>query len=307
MPAKKKTTKRTTAKRTTKKDVAKVDLVKIKKPVAPKEVERGSDDDKRLSQFTGYSYEQRALIKRMYGEFLTDAHIAELGQMSKATGLDTFTRDIYPIRDESGNVVIFSPRDGLRKLAKQNPEYVIHNSVEVREGDNFKWATINNVVGVAEHSFSPAQDRVKKPILGSYTVATMRKDGELFYIVEWADFATYNKGKNGWDTHEAEMIKKVSEAHALRKVANVKLYIEEEFNIKRDDQGNAYIGETVDVEDEAYSEAVEMVESSKNLEELSSASEFIGRIKLKGKQKKDIANLFIEKQRALSVTDKPNE
>jgi len=66
--------------------------------------------------------------------------------------------------------------------------------------------------------------------VGAYAII-FRKDGEP--TIEWADFATYNKGYNTWKTNPDEMIKKVAESHGLKKAFGISgIQSEYDFEVK---------------------------------------------------------------------------
>jgi hypothetical protein len=152
------------------------------------------------------------------------------------------------------------------------------NSSEVRQGDLFRRGTKNGEDYIEhEFSFEPNVEEIKqeekpeikkdykkgdikpakkltgrasKPILGAYCIITVKRNGIVSKIVEWADFDRYNKSWNVWGTHPEEMIKKVAEIHAAKKVTNISgIYAEEEFEIIENDKNEKIVqtGDTIGV------------------------------------------------------------
>jgi len=190
--------------------------------------EQGSID---LVKMTNYTPDQIALMKNTVAKGTTDLEFAQFANVCKNTKLDPFTKEIWCIPMGQGNrrnVLMFASRDGYRKTAQQNPNFVSVNGSDVREKDEFKMGTKDGKFYV-EHSFK-GKNTERGGIIGAYAVVNL-KDGGI--VIEWADFAEYNQGRNVWTSHSSEMIKKVAEMHALKKICNLSgIYAEEEFNIK---------------------------------------------------------------------------
>lgn len=305
-PTKKKPAKKKAAKKkATKKNTS--TKKKAKSNTASGVMQKGSPEDIALTKISGFDFDERALIKRTIAPKISDEGIALLGQMAKATGLNPFVREIYPTTDADGKTVIVATRDGFRKLANNTPEYIGCNSMEVRQKDICEISTINNQIFIAKHSYTPSAERAKSDVIGAYAVAKVKRAGEIVEIVEWADFSTYNRNTGAWLSHPEEMIKKVPEAHALKKVANISgLYVEEELNTKFDSEGNAFI----DQEEQGgeLSLLLEEISNAKTKEDLLVVSEKAKQTSMKHAERKKVSDAYIAKsQEIASVTQQNND
>jgi len=56
-------------------------------------------------------------------------------------------------------------------------------------------------------------------IIGAYAI--VKPKGCELATIEWADIAVYDKKQFTWNSHKAEMIKKVAEIHALKKAFGI--------------------------------------------------------------------------------------
>jgi hypothetical protein len=130
-------------------------------------------------------------------------------------------------------MIIFAGRDGFLKKAQEHPKFAGIRSCEVRANDDFGIDVANNKI---VHKIKTPDIKERGNILGAYAIAFRKDDEEpTIEIVSWD---TYNKSGNGkyktaWDTHPAEMIKKVAESHALKKAFGMSsIQSEEDFNIR---------------------------------------------------------------------------
>ena len=120
---------------------------------------------------------------------------------------------------------MFAGRDGFLSRAQRSPAFNGIRSSEVCENDDFEIDIANNKI---KHVFGKEK---RGEIIGAYCIV-FRKDGEP--TIEYSDIKTYDKGRAVWKSHKAEMIKKVSEIHALKKAFGISgLQSEYDFDIKR--------------------------------------------------------------------------
>ena len=169
-------------------------------------------DYEKLSVQFGWTDIEIATIQSTVAKGTSKVELAYFLSLAKSVGLNPFNKEIWCYKDNKGNLLIFSGRDGFLKKAQQNPAFNGIRSAEVCENDVFGIDVANNVIN---HTVG-VQDRGK--IIGAYAIV-FRKDGEP--TVEWVQFDAYNKGFNAWKTHGAEMIKKVAESHALKKAFGI--------------------------------------------------------------------------------------
>ena len=164
---------------------------------------------KKVSDITGYTPNEIAVIQQNVAKGTSATELAYFLNVCKTMKLNPFNKEVWCY-----NLLIFAGRDGFLSRAQQNPHYKGIRSCEVRANDEWSLDIANNKI---KHIIDkPSKDR--GAIIGAYCIV-FRKDGEP--TVEFADFATYNKGYSAWKTHPAEMIKKVAESHALKKAFGI--------------------------------------------------------------------------------------
>lgn len=166
----------------------------------------------KLATTYGWSDVEIATIQSTVAKGTTKVELAYFLSLAKSVGLNPFNKEIWCYKDNKGNLLIFSGRDGFLKKAQENSAFNGVRSSEVCENDEFGIDIANNVIN---HTIKVG-DRGK--IVGAYAIV-FRKGGEP--TVEWCEFKTYDKGYNAWKTHPAEMIKKVAESHALKKAFGI--------------------------------------------------------------------------------------
>ncbi len=173
----------------------------------------------------GFSKEEVAVIQHSVAKKTTKVELAYFLNVCKTMELNPFNKEVWCYKDNKGNLLIFAGRDGFLSKAQRNPLFNGIRSCEVREKDDWKIDIAN---GKIEHSITKSK-KDRGEIIGAYCLV-FRKNGEP--TIEWSDFSTYNKGYNTWKSHPAEMIKKVSETHALKKAFGISgIQSEYEFNV----------------------------------------------------------------------------
>jgi len=188
------------------------------------------ETDKRMEKIAGagvsWSPEQVAIIKNTVAKKTTDLELAYFLNVCEAVKLNPFLKEIWCYKDNKGNLLVFTGRDGFLSKAQTNKNYGGIRSCEIREKDEFSVDVANKEIHHKITEWGSARGKIR----GAYAIV-FRKDGEP--TIEIADFETYNKGRNTWASHPAEMIKKVAEAHALKKAMGITgLQVEDAFDIK---------------------------------------------------------------------------
>lgn len=162
-----------------------------------------------LQTMNSFSNEQIEIIKNTVAKGVTDIELQYFLILAKSLGLNPFNKEIWCYKDGKSNVLIFTGRDGFLVAAQRQPVYGGLRSGYVCANDKVFSMDIPNAK--VKHEFDNKQ---RGAIIGGYAIA-FRKGCEP--TVEWADFATYNKGYNAWKSHPGAMIVKVAEASALKK------------------------------------------------------------------------------------------
>ncbi len=178
----------------------------------------------KISKVSGFSPEEVAIVKANIAKGVNDSELAYFLNVCKTVGLNPFIKEIWAYKDNRGNLLVFAGRDGFLTKAQQSPTYNGLRSSEVREKDEYQ-ADIPN--GKIKHTFN-FKDR--GAIVGAYAIV-FRKDGEP--TVETVEFSRYDRGFGAWKTHPEDMIKKVAEAHALKKAFGISgIQSEYDYNVK---------------------------------------------------------------------------
>ncbi|MDO6737135.1 RecT family recombinase [Wenyingzhuangia sp. 2_MG-2023] len=171
-----------------------------------------------------YSIEEVAVIQNTVAKGTNGVELGYFLSVCKSVDLNPFNKEIWCYKDNKNNIIIITGRDGFLTKAQRSPQYNGIRSSEVCEKDVFNLDVANNKI---THNITESRSK-RGAIIGAYAIA-FRKDGEP--TIEWADFATYNKGSFVWKSHDADMIKKVAESHALKKAFGMSnLHSEYDFN-----------------------------------------------------------------------------
>lgn len=155
------------------------------------------------------------ILKNTVAKGTTNMELAYFLGVAKSTKLNPFVKEIWCYKDGKGNLLVFAGRDGFLAAAQKSPSFDGLRSAEIRENDEFEIDIPN---GVVFHKVKKLTHADRGKILGAYAIV-FRKGGEP--TVEFADFETYNKARNTWISHPAEMIKKTAEVHALKKAFGI--------------------------------------------------------------------------------------
>ena len=179
-----------------------------------------------LVKISGMSREEVEIIRNTVAKNTTDGELAYFFSVAKSVNLSPIAKEIWCYKDNRGNVLVFAGRDGFRSIAQRNERFVDMNSVEVCAKDNFRMG-LKDGKPFIEHDFSNKEPR--GDIIGAYCVINLTNGGQ---VVEWADIKDYDKKQFTWTSHKSEMIRKVAEIHAIKKMSNLRgIYAEEEFKI----------------------------------------------------------------------------
>lgn len=159
-----------------------------------------------------YTPEQIGVIQKQVAKGASTVELAYFLNVCKSVGLSPFNKEIWAYKDKQQNLIIFTGRDGLLRKAQEHPEFAGMRSSEVRENDQF---TMNIPAGKIDHSYG-LKDRGQ--IVGAYAIV-FRKTGEA--AIEFAYMADHKPGNVSpyapWARYPQLMIRKVAEAHALKK------------------------------------------------------------------------------------------
>lgn len=137
---------------------------------------------------------------------LTETEFNTFINTCRSMNLNPFTKEIYCLKNGNSAMQIIVARDGYRKVAQREAEYDYHQTDAVYSNDKFKV-----IHGEVEHEYE-LTDRGR--IIGAYCTVKRKSSSKSMYA--YVEFKEYDLKRSLWITKPATMIKKVSEAHALR-------------------------------------------------------------------------------------------
>lgn len=138
---------------------------------------------------------------------LSDTEFSYLVQLGKATKLNPFNREIWAIKYSSKAAAqIFIGRDGYRIAASRHPMYLRHQVVAVYSKDDFK--VVNDEI---MHSYGLGD---RGQLESAYCKVYLR--GQIGYSYVYVTMKEYGLTQSVWKDKPETMLKKVSEAQALR-------------------------------------------------------------------------------------------
>jgi len=167
------------------------------------------DTANKISQVTGFTPEQIAIVKHTVAKNTTDTELAYFLSIARDSGLNPFMKEIWCYKDNQENLITFAGRDGRLRNAQESPKWNGMTSGAVYSNDVFE---VDLGIGAIKH-IPNFKDRGK--LLGSY--AMIRPKGCELATIVWSDIDDYKKSFGAWKTHTEAMIIKVSEAHVLKK------------------------------------------------------------------------------------------
>ena len=174
-----------------------------------------------------WTEEQIQTIKNTVAKGATNDELAMFLHVSQTYGLDPFLREIQLLKSKTGQLIIYTTRDGYLKIAhREKEEFEGIQSDVLRKGDVFK------KVGTEIHH-EYGQDR--GAILGAWAIVYRKSKRIPFYF--FAPFSEYYKaGADNWKTYASAMIQKVAEAMCLKRAFAISLVTQEElgYNANQD-------------------------------------------------------------------------
>lgn len=176
----------------------------------------------KLSDATGYTSENIAVIANSVAKGTTPTELAYFLNVAKSSGLNPFMKQIWCYKDNKGNLIIMAGRDGFLSIAQKDQRWNGFISSEVYENDHFE---VDVIKGEISHK---PNYKERGSLIGAYCL--IKPKGVEMATYEWASLKDYDKGQFIWNSHKNEMIKKVAEVHALKKAFGIGgLYSEEEY------------------------------------------------------------------------------
>lgn len=146
-----------------------------------------------------------AALKSICAPQSSEAEYKLLLEMSKAMRLNPYLKEIEQIKMGGKTATIIS-RNGYRVIAQRQESYDYHYCEAFYEKDFFEVCN-----GLINHKYTNGS---RGKLIGAYCVVKRRNSSREMNTVVYLD--DFNKNNNNWLSMPEVMIKKVSEAHALR-------------------------------------------------------------------------------------------
>lgn len=169
----------------------------------------------KISKLTKYSPEEVAIVKNTVAKGTTDTELAFFLSLCRSVNLNPMNKEIWCYKDNKGNLITITGRDGFLKKAQESPRWNGMTSLCVYENDSFDVEVTEQKVTI---SHKPTFKN-KGKLLGAYTLIRPKDCEQVTF--EWAEFSTFDKGQFIWKSDPEGMIKKVSESHALKKAFGI--------------------------------------------------------------------------------------
>lgn len=175
-----------------------------------------------------YDGEMLQTIKSTVAKNSTDEELYMFLSLAGQYGLDPFRKEIWFIKYGNKEPQIFTSRDGMVKIAKQEPDFKQINSFAVYEEDDFELEqqiTPNGLeITSFKHKFN-AKDR--GGVIGAYCVIEYHTKKPLITYVDYNEYK--QGGSSTWKKNASAMIRKVAEKECCRLSAGISgLHIPEE-------------------------------------------------------------------------------
>ena len=175
-----------------------------------------------------YDSEMLQTIKSTVAKNSTDEELYMFLSLAGQYGLDPFRKEIWFIKYGNKEPQIFTSRDGMVKIAKQEPDFKQINSFAVYEADDFELEqqiTPNGLeITSFKHKFN-AKDR--GGVIGAYCVIEYYTKKPLITYVDYNEYK--QGGSSTWKKNASAMIRKVAEKECCRLSAGISgLHIPEE-------------------------------------------------------------------------------
>lgn len=213
----------------------------------------------KLAEMTGLNEQMLMVIQNNVAKDTSPAEFAYFLSVAKDQQLSAINKEIWCYKNNKGDVIIFTGRDGFLKRNKMMPTYRGMKTWDVCQFDEFIFDAVKNEV--IKHDITNNRGSV----IGAYCyVYHEGMEPTLAYL----DFAEFDLGQAKWKTSPKMMIKKCAQSHALKEAAGITgIQVAEAWSVK---EGVAETKEEPKVEDVNHEEVrlEELINMASNLEEL---------------------------------------
>lgn len=188
-----------------------------------------------------YTAEMVETIKNTVATDATDSELIMFLSVANKYDLDPFLHEIYFVKFQDKSQIM-SSRDGYRKVAKREPNFLKCQSFPVRKNDEFEvemeFGEIKNIT----HKFKHTE---RGEVVGAYAVLKTT-DGQSYF--NYCDIREYDTKRNAWRTYKSDMICKVAETRLYKSFADINgIQSEESMPQVYDKETNVKEEEIVDI------------------------------------------------------------
>ena len=236
--------------------------MKKKKPIKEEDNSPMIIKDSQGNVTARYDGEMLQTIKSTVAKNSTDEELYMFLSLAGQYGLDPFRKEIWFIKYGNKEPQIFTSRDGMVKIAKQEPDFKQINSFAVYEADDFELEQQMTPNGLEitnfRHKFN-AKDRGE--VIGAYSVIEYHTKKPLIVYVDYNEYK--QGGSSTWKKNASAMIRKVAEKEVCRLSAGISgLHIPEEM------PKGFGVDDTEDDFKKANSNRIKMVQSDDTTDEV---------------------------------------
>lgn len=175
-----------------------------------------------------YDAEMLQTIKSTVAKNSTDEELYMFMKLASEYGLDPFRKEIWFIKYGNKEPQIFTSRDGMVKIAKQEPDFKQINSFAVYQNDDFEIEQQMTANGLEITSFRHKFKAIDRgEVVGAYCIIEYHTKKPL---LTYCDYNEYKQGGSStWKKNASAMIRKVAEKECCRLSAGISgLHIPEE-------------------------------------------------------------------------------
>ncbi len=164
-----------------------------------------------INNNSGWTREEIDTIKRTVAKGATDDELRMFLHLASSYGLDPFARDVWFIKDKSGNPIIMTSRDGYIKIANSHAAYDGIEADVVYQGDRFR-----KIKDGVEHIY---ETKNRGNPVGAYAMVYRKDRSRPIYV--YAPMNNYYRNSPVWRQYPHAMILKVAEAQALKRAFSI--------------------------------------------------------------------------------------
>lgn len=165
-----------------------------------------------LAEYSGQMIDS---IKSTVAKNATDEELYMFLKIASMYQLNPFMKEIWFAKTDKGQLMIMTSRDGYRKLAMRDRNFVKCHSSAVYENDEFEIEMDMGDISAIKHKFT-AKDR--GALKGAYAYLKTKNGEDLF---SYMDYREYDQRNSVWKKYPSAMIRKVAENDVYKRFVNI--------------------------------------------------------------------------------------